>query len=56
MKEDLLPKGILLVSIHGKIYGQTEDLEKLQSSSGDDHPRNKTTKNACEDEEPSQGF
>ena len=56
MKEDLFPDGILLVSIHGKIYGQMDDLEKLQSSSGDDHPRTKTTENACEDKEPFQGF
>ncbi len=55
MKEDLFPNGILLVSIHGKIYGQMDDLEKLQSSSGD-HPRTKTTENACEDQEPFQGF
>ncbi len=49
MKESLFPNGILLVSIHGRVYRQMDDLENSQSPSGDDHPRKKINENECED-------
>lgn len=56
MRRGLFPRGILLVSIDGKIYGQIDDLEELQSSWDNDYPREKNNEKGCEDKEPFQGF
>ena len=56
MKEDLFPNGILLVSIHGKLYGHVDDLEKIQSSSGDCNPRMKTHDSSVKTKSPFKGF
>ncbi len=56
MKESLFPNGILLVSIHGRVYRQMDDLEKPQNPSRDDHSRMQASQNDCEDREPLRGF
>lgn len=55
MKGTLLPNGILLVSIDGKIYGQIDE-EELQSSRDDDGLKAKPDVKQCKDREPLRGF